>query len=164
MSRMVIAIVCVTALLGGCSANLRQVSTRVDSVRVDELTDQGVRVLVTLVAENPNNIPLPIVKAKYKVTLAGISGGVSGGKPGGRSGGWGEFTFTDLPKATLPAHGTQTITLPAAFALNGGNAAGVSYKVAGQLTYEPPGEIRKLLTEYNVPLPSASFKDEGRLP
>jgi LEA14-like dessication related protein len=152
MSRMVIAIVCVTALLGGCSANLRQVSTRVDSVRVDELTDQGVRVLVTLVAENPNNIPLPIVKAKYKVTLAGISGG------------GGEFTFTDLPKATLPAHGTQTITLPAAFALNGGNAVGVSYKVAGQLTYEPPGEIRKLLTEYNVPLPSASFKDEGRLP
>ncbi len=134
-------------MLGGCSANLRQVTTRVDSVRIDEQTDQGVRVLVTVVAENPNDVPLPIVKARYKVELSGAD----------------TFTFLELPKATLPAHGTQTITLPAAFALDGANAADLSYRVAGHLTYEPPGEIRKLLTEYNVPLPSASFKDEGRL-
>ena len=147
MSRHVLVILCCVAMLGGCSANLRQVTTRVDSVRIDEQTDQGVRVLVTVVAENPNDVPLPIVKARYKV---GLSGG-------------GEFVFTELPKATLPAHGTQTITLPAAFALDGGSAAGASYQVTGQLTYEPPGEIRKLLTEYNVPLPSASFKDDGAL-
>ncbi len=151
MSRNVFVILCCLAMLGGCSANLRQVTTRVDSVRIDEQTDQGVRVLVTVVAENPNDIPLPIVKAKYRVSLAGLSGGGN------------EFAFIDLPKATLPAHGTQTITLPAAFALNSENAANLSYQVAGQLTYEPPGEIRKLLTEYNVPLPSASFKDDGAL-
>jgi LEA14-like dessication related protein len=147
MSRNVLVILCCLAVLSGCSANLRQVTTRVDSVQIDEQTEQGVRVLVTVVAENPNDMQLPIVKAKYKVTLAG----------------GGEFTFTDLPKATLPANGTQTITLPAAFALDGGDAAGTSYQVTGQLTYEPPGEIRKLLTEYNVPLPSAPFKDDGAL-
>jgi LEA14-like dessication related protein len=148
MSRTVLLGLCLTALLTGCNTNLRQVATRVDSVRIDERTDQGVRVLVTVIAENPNDIPLPIVKARYKVGLAG----------------GGEFAFTDLPKATIPAKGTQTITLPAAFALDGGDAVGRSYQVAGQLTYEPPGEIRKLLTEYNVPLPSASFKAQGALP
>lgn len=152
MGRMLIAIVCLAAVLGGCSSNLRQVTTRVDSVRIDDQTDQGVRVLVTVVAENPNDTPLPIVKARYEVSLTGGAGG------------GGAFAFTELPKATLPAHGTQMITLPAAFALNGGDAVGTSYEVAGQLTYEPPGEIRKLLTEYNVPLPTASFKDEGQLP
>lgn len=156
MSRNVFVILCCVAMFGGCSSNLRQVTTRVDSVRIDERTDQGVRVLVTIVAENPNDIPLPIVKARYKVSLSG-GAGISGG-------GGGEFAFTDLPKVTIPANGTQTITLPAAFALNGGDAAGRSYQVTGQLTYEPPGEIRKLLTEYNVPLPSASFKAEGALP
>ena len=147
MGRMVMTMICMAAVLGGCSANLRQVTARVDSVRIDDRTDQGVRVLVTVVAENPNDIPLPIVKAKYEVRVTGADA----------------FAFTDLPKATLPAHGTQTITLPAAFAFDGGNAVGASYRVDGQLTYEPPGEIRQLLTEYNVPLPSASFKDDGAL-
>jgi LEA14-like dessication related protein len=148
MGRMIMAVACFAAMLGGCSANLRQVTARVDSVQIDELTDQGVRVLVTVVAENPNDIALPIIRARYEVSLAG----------------GGTFAFTELPRATLPANGTQTITFPAAFALNGSNAAGTPYKVNGQLTYEPPGEIRKLLTEYNVPLPSASFKEDGRLP
>ncbi len=148
MGRMLLAMVCLTAVLGGCSSKLHQVTARVDSVRIDQQTDQGVRVLVTVVAENPNDTPLPVVRTRYSVSLAG----------------GGEFAFTELPKATLPANGTQTITLPAAFALNGADAVGTSYKVVGQLTYEPPGEIRKLLTEYNVPLPSASFKDEGQLP
>ena len=102
------------------------------------------RVLVTVFAENPNDVALPIVRAKYEVELAGAEA----------------FAFTDLPKATLPANGTQTINLPAAFATDGGSG---NYQVKGQLTYEPPGEVRKLLTEYGVPLPSASFKDNGTL-
>ncbi len=147
MNRMAWLVVCSLAVLTGCSSNLKPVTTRVDSVTVDERTEQGVRVLVTVIAENPNDVALPIVRARYEVDLAGAEA----------------FAFTELAKATLPAHGTQTITLPAAFATEGGGAAGQSYKVKGQLTYEPPGEIRKLLTEYGVPLPSASFKDDGAL-
>jgi len=147
MSRFGWLVVCSLALMTGCSSNLKPVKARVDSVTVDERTEQGVRVLVTVFAENPNDVPLPIVKARYQVEMAGAE----------------SFAFTELPKATLPANGTQTITLPAAFATEGGNAAGQLYKVKGQLTYEPPGEIRKLLTEYGVPLPSTAFKDGGEL-
>lgn len=140
-------VVCSLVVLTGCSSNLKPVISRVDSVTIDERTEQGVRVLVTVFAENPNDVPLPIVKARYQVEMAGAE----------------TFAFIELPKATLPAHGTQTITLPAAFATDGGNAAGQTYQVKGQLTYEPPGEVRKLLTEYGFPLPSASFKDGGEL-
>jgi len=147
MSRIGWIVMCSLAVLTGCSSNLKPVTTRVDSVTVDERTEQGVRVLVTVLAENPNDVALPIVRARYEVEMAGAE----------------TFAFTELPKATLPANGTQTITLPAAFATESGNAAGHSYQVKGQLTYEPPGEIRKLLTEYGVPLPSASFKDDGAL-
>lgn len=148
MARNMIGILCLTMALGGCGVNLRQVATRVDSVQIDEQTDEGVRVLVTVIAENPNDIPLPIVRAKYEVELAGAE----------------SFKFTDLPTATIPAHGTQTITLPAALAIAGGNVSGNQFKVTGSLIYEPPGEIRKLLTEYGVSLPAASFKAQGALP
>jgi len=148
MNRIVLVVLCLSAVLTGCKSNLRPVTARVDSVRVDDQTEEGVRVLVTVQAENPNDVPLPVVWLWYQVKLDG----------------GGEFTFTELPKVTLPAHGTQTITLPAAFALDGGDVLGRGYQVQGKATYEPPGEIRKLLTEYNVPLPSAPFKSEGSLP
>jgi len=148
MSRIVLVILCLSAGLGGCKSNLRPVSARVDSVRVDQTTDEGVRLLVTVQAQNPNNTPLPVTWLWYKVDLDG----------------GGEFEFTELPKVTLPAHGEQTITLPAAFTLDDLALMGRGYRVQGKATYEPPGEIRKLLTEYGVPLPSASFKDEGVLP
>ena len=148
MARNVIGIVCLAMVLGGCGVNLRQVATRVDSIQIDEQTDEGVRVLVTVVAENPNDIPLPIVQAKYEVEVVGAK----------------TFKFTDLPTATIPPHGTQTITLPAALAMSGGDASGHLYKITGSLVYEPPGEIRKLLTEYGVSLPAASFKSRGELP
>ncbi len=148
MVRNIIGIVCLALLVGGCTSNLKPVSARVDSVRIDEQTAEGVRVLVTVVAENPNDVPLPVVRAKYEVDLAGAE----------------PFKFTDLPAVSVPANGVQTVTLPAALAKGGGDAAGTSYRVSGGLIYEPPGEIRKLMTEYGIPLPSASFKDEGTLP
>ncbi len=148
MARMIMVLTCVLAALGGCSSNLRQVTARVDSVRVDEKTDEGVRVLVTVVAENPNDIPLPVVRAEYEVDMPDRE----------------TFSFTDLPGTTVPAKGKQVFTFPAAFArVESGNDAD-AYRVSGQLTYEPPGEIRKLLTDYSVPLPSAGFKSKGTLP
>ncbi len=150
MARNIIAILGLALMLGGCGVALQPVSTRVDSVQIDEQTDEGVRLLVTVIAENPNDIPLPIVRAKYQVELPGA--GVE------------TFKFTDLPMATMPAKGKQTITLPAAIAMSGGNATGQQVKVNGQLTYEPAGEIRKLMTEYGVPLPSSGFRSQGELP
>ncbi|GAB4107974.1 MAG: hypothetical protein Kow00105_13000 [Phycisphaeraceae bacterium] len=147
MWRMALGVCCLALTLVGCSSNLKQVIANVDAVRIDSTSDEGVRVLVTVTAENPNEVALPIVRAEYKVAL-------NGAQP---------FEFTDLPKATLPALGTQTLTFPAAFALNGKHEQH-TYQVEGRLIYEPPGEIRKLLTEYGVPLPSASFSDEGTLP
>jgi len=147
MARNAIVILCFALLLGGCASKLKPVAAHVDSVRVDERTAEGVRVLVMVVAENPNDVALPIVRAKYTVELPG-----AGAEP---------FRFTDLPMATIPANGVQTVTLPAALATDTVEAG--DYQVRGTLVYEPPGEIRKLLTEYGVPLPSASFKAQGAL-
>ena len=98
MARNIIAILGLALMLGGCGVALQPVSSRVDSVQIDEQTDEGMRLLVTVIAENPNDIPLPIVRAKYQVELPGA--GVE------------TFKFTDLPMATMPAKGKQTITLP----------------------------------------------------
>ena len=73
MSRIGWLVVCGLAVLTGCSSNLKPVTSRVESVTVDQRTEQGVRVLVTVFAENPNDVALPIVKARYGVPLPSTS-------------------------------------------------------------------------------------------
>ena len=128
----------------GCRAQPPEVA--VTGVRVDEATEQGSRVVFSLALRNPGADPLPIRRTHYTLEVDG--------RP---------FTFTDLAVATMPAEGVQTLSFPAAFSVPRERIAGASYRLSGAVVYEPPGELRDLLTDSRVPLPSVSFSDSGRL-
>ncbi|MCX5660035.1 MAG: LEA type 2 family protein [Planctomycetota bacterium] len=138
-------------LLGGCS-NFRTYDSPTASVvgvKLVKQTEQASRVEVTVALENPNDVPLPLTKSDYTVEL------------GGRS-----YSATDVPARTIPAHGRQEVMIPAVVTTAGGGGSGgpgSSYRVDGSITYEPPGEIRKLLTDSYIPLPSVSFTRSGQL-
>ena len=133
-------------LLAGCSFDAP--TARVVSVEPAAITDDGVRLLVTVELDNPNDVDVPLPWTQYKVKLDGSE----------------SFAFATLPAASLPPLGTQRVPLPAAFARRDTEAvAGRSYAVSGSVTYEPPGALRKLLTEYRIPLPTVGFADEGEL-
>ena len=131
----------------GCSiGKVKPPKVRVTNVRLAEQSDEGSVVLATLELENPNKVPLPLPRNKYKVTVAGKT-----------------FEFNDKPQRTLPASGVQTIEMPASFTTAGRDLAGASYEVSGAVRYNPPGQFRRLLTESGIPLPDVSYSQRGRL-
>lgn len=139
----------------GCAFDdgLAPPSASVESVRVIEQTTEGSRLEVLIRMENPNLTSLPLPSVTFTLNLQGI----------------GTFAFTDTPHVTLPAKrndgehgpGIQFLRLPAAIATKGKDAHGAAYRVNGSIIYEPPGEIRKLLTDSNVPLPTMNFSKSG---
>ncbi len=143
------------SVLSGCAIddNLIPPSASVEHVRVIDQSAQGSRLEVLVRMENPNVVALPLPSATFTLTLQGI----------------GTFSFTDTPHVTLPAKrtdgefgpGVQFLKLPAAVATNGKDTHGAGYRVNGSIIYEPPGEIRKLLTESRVPLPTMNFSKSG---
>ena len=128
--------------------------TKVTAVKVTERTDEGARIEITVELTNPGDVALALVSAGYTVRVGGAA----------------PVTFSSQPNRTLPAGGSQTVTLPAVLALSGGTSGGgepartlPGVVVTGSIVYEPPGEIRQLLTESKVPLPSAQFRYRGQL-
>ena len=137
-------------LCPGCGLlwSVEQPRARVTEVALEDQSDHGARILVSVALSNPNDVALPLVNAGYTMRVNGAS----------------EATYADLPNRTLPALGQQIVTLPVGLSLGSGTSPrGASYLVHGSGTYEPPGEIRKLLTEARVPLPSTSFSASGTL-
>lgn len=130
----------------GCSSNLTNPTTRVTGARVVQHSEQGTRVEVEIELTNPNTTPLPLIKSDYTVST---------GK--GQA-----YHATERLNRTLPSRGKQTITLPAVFT-GGADTGESSYSVTGSVSYEPPGEMRKLLTESRYPLPSVSVSGSGVL-
>lgn len=127
----------------GCTNNLASPVARVSDVRVVQQTDQGSRVEVDVELTNPNSTPLPLVRSSYTVS----------------AGAGQAYHSTERLNRTLPGKGKQVVTLPAVFT----GAVGGSYNVSGGVTYEPPGEMRKLLTESYYPLPSVGFSGSGSM-
>ncbi|MEX0652790.1 MAG: LEA type 2 family protein [Phycisphaeraceae bacterium] len=134
------------AWLAGCQTT-RAPRAEVRSVAVTEQTAEGARIEVVVQVHNPNDVALPVRSAAYDVTVDQA----------------GTFTFTDQPPVTLPPRGEQTITLPAAFVRSDEPLVGRPVRVAGRLRYQPPGEIRQLMTDYWIPLPSLSFDRQATL-
>lgn len=122
------------------------------TVSIVEQTGEGARLLVSLELTNPNAIALPLHKAVYTVTVAGVAAGAGGA-----------VTMEDVTSLTLPANGTQKLKYPLAIVTDGQGIAGASYTVSGTVEYEPPGEVRKLLTESGVSLPKVRFSGAGEL-
>jgi LEA14-like dessication related protein len=140
-------------LWGGCSIRpprYHHVTTpqaEVQSVAVTQVTQEGARVEVTVELHNPNDMALPLRVSRYTLRIESI----------------GEMRLTDLPPVTIPARGSRRVVLPTAIATDGHPLQGHAYSFEGTVTYEPPGEIRKVMTESGVPLPSAAFRGQGTL-
>lgn len=131
-----------TLCLAGCG--LTPPTADVTEARVDAATPEGSRVVFTVTLQNANDVPLPIRRTNYTVTLGTQS-----------------FEFTDLAAATIPANGAQVVVIPAAFAVPEAGLSGAAYELRGHVTYEPPGEVRDLLTDSGVPLPRVGFVERG---
>lgn len=137
-------LIAVAASLGGC-ATVETPTIEVVNVRVAEQTGEAARIEALVELTNPNDTPLPLTSASYTLSV-GSAGSVS---------------LDDFPNRTLPALGKQTVLLPASVRTNGANLKGAAYTVSGSVTYEPPGEMRKILTESGIPLPWVDFSKSG---
>ncbi len=126
---------------------IRQPEVEIVAVNLTEQTEQGARIEVTARLTNPNEVALPL--KRYHLTFDADH------RPA--------VTFRDLSNRTLPAQGEQLVVMPLALATGAGNLTDGAYRVSGWIHYEPPGEIRRLLTESGIPLPSAAFRKEGAL-
>lgn len=124
-------------------------AVHVDNVQVT-LLEQGAdgarfSVAVTLTNTNKFDMVMP---------LAGCTLHIDGFEP---------YEFESIPPAALIADDTQTIVLYAAVATNGADAQGRPFRVSGYFKYRPPGEIKAVIHEIGMPLPSANFKTQGRV-
>jgi hypothetical protein len=115
--------------------------TEVRAVRMIESSGEAGRYQIVVHLRNPNDLPLPIAHAGYQLRV-------------------GERVSDDnfIPPATVPAKGQMTIELPTA--LPDGAPDG-SYEVSGSMSFRPEGEIRRVLYQLGVPLPSVPFEGSG---
>ncbi|MEM7683122.1 MAG: hypothetical protein AAF288_14315 [Planctomycetota bacterium] len=125
-------------------------TAKVVAVTPVERTPDAVRLVVTLRIENQANVELPLREASY--TVRGPSGA--------------SRTTRARVFATAPPNGEQLIQLPASVRTPPTAATGTTeepvYRASGTVTYEPPGEFRRLLTESAIPLPAVRFAGTGR--
>lgn len=117
------------------------------SLQVTEQTDTGFRVEAVVELTNENRVPLPLLDIHYKIEVDKV----------------GSISVLDDANRTIPAHGKQRVILPASFAWQGPAPGGASWTVSGKVQYDPPGELRQILTETKVPLPVTHFKEAGKI-
>lgn len=137
-----LALALAVAGVAGC---VRDPRVRVTDVSLARQSPEGGRVEVILTLENPNDVPLPLVNAKYSVSLVGTE----------------TFAVKENLNLTLPAGGTQTVKLTAAFP--GQPLQGRPFTVSGRIAYRPPATLLERLLEENLPLPKAGFHRSGKL-
>ena len=147
VGRFLVALVGLCFVLPGCSnvGVIHQPDIKLESVKVTQTSPEGSRVECTVILENPNEVPLPLVYASYQIMVDGLS-----------------FELADKTNRTLPAKGSQTVVLPAAFASTSDLHA-KAFTFNTTVRYQPPGQFRKLLTESGIPLPSTSLSSQGQL-
>ncbi len=148
-----LTLLCLLISSGGCKAiasltSIKNPTAKVTAVELAEQSAQGAVVRVTVQIENTNGVALPIITNQYTFVVAGM-------KP---------FVFLDKPKRTLPGRRMQTLELVAAFDTGGKDVTGAAYRVSGKLEYQPPGQIRRIMTDSGIPLPSVSYAASGKIP
>ncbi len=141
----------------GCRSTdkIEQPFVRVLGMAVVGHTPDGVRLELTLLVENPNFVPLPLIGCNYNVTIDGV----------------GQSAFADHPHRTVPAgletggnrFGKQTLRLPVTIGYHGTSLKGTAYRVNGTVVYDPPGQIDKILAESHLKRPQISFRGAGRI-
>ena len=122
----------------------------VESVRVVDQTDDGLRLEAVVRIRNPNEVGLAAQRGSVWFELEGL-------RP---------YEARMEPTIALPPSGERLWRVPVAVAKPspGWSAGGRSYKMEVELRFVPPGELREILTESGVPLPWLSATARGRLP
>ncbi len=115
------------------------------AVQLTEKTAEAAKFEVVVTLENPNAVALPLISSEFTLRVNGHS----------------LMSFEDQLHITLPANGTQVVHLQGVMVLASELNAQSNYVVNGTIAYEPPGEIRKIMTESKVRLPSFGFHGEG---
>lgn len=147
----------------GCQSSdqVEPPQAQVAIVRLIEQTPQAAKLEIELNLANPNLVALPVIQCDYTLKLT----------EGQASNAAAAHTFTDQLHHTLPGGvkeggsriGRQTVTLPATVPAAAYDLKGAWYDVQGTISYEPPGEVPKLLHEFNGRLPTFHFKGSGRV-
>ena len=139
-----ICLLLLTLLFTGC-IGIDRPEVQVTSIRLDETSSGGGRILFDLLVNNPNDEALPMPTVSYKVDVVGA----------------GSFRFTDRPYAAVPSEGVVRFTM--ASAVRGVNLQGKRVDVDGTILFEPTGELRRIFYDNNYPLPRSSFSGRGVL-
>ncbi len=133
------------ALAGGACSSYQDPNLRVTDVAVRSRSAEAMVVEFTVVAENPNEVPLPLKQLTYTVSVDG--------KP--------VFSGLRSPETTLRRFGTQELKFPAVIAGTDAPAAGSAWcRVSGEMAYTTPGELAQVLFESDVRRPTVGFVDE----
>lgn len=147
-----------TAGLVGCGALGGKPSARVVDAALVEQTDEGSRIEFVVELDNPRAENYPLASVWYAIDVEDA----------------GTFRFTEYPIEALPGRGSSVGSadgeampgrqrLRLAGALPATGLAGRRWTVTGAVAYKPGGEIREILTDSGVPLPTAPFRGEGTL-
>jgi len=136
-----------TLVLSGCGYSAP--TLRVAEIRLHERTSEGMVVMVSIDADNRNEVELPLRDVSYTVTL---DNGLS-------------FSGTRSPEASLRRLGTQRFRFPAVFAFPEGAAPSgpLAVSVSGRLSYTAPGRLAQDLFDAGIRRPGASFRGEGQV-
>ena len=128
----------------GC-IGIESPDVQVTSIRLDDTSTGGGRILFDLLVTNPNDEELPMPTVSYRVDVVGA----------------GAFEFTDRPYAATPENGEVRLTF--ASAVRGVNLEGKAVEVDGTVIFEPKGELRRVFYDNQYPLPSSSFAGQATL-
>lgn len=113
------------------------------TVRLVEQSSEGASYRIEVTLQNPNDVDLPLRSAQYQLAVGETS----------------SPTMSANPHRTLAANARQMVELTVALPQPPSGA----WRCQGSITFEPPGEIRKIMTDSHVPLPSVNFTGEGTL-
>ncbi|MBL4699934.1 MAG: hypothetical protein JKX85_01625 [Phycisphaeraceae bacterium] len=148
-----LACLCLMLGLSGCQAykafkspDLKPLVIQTVDVKLALQSSEAAKFEVTLLINNPNNTPLPLVNSEFVLDVSGH----------------GKCVTQYVLHRTVPANGTQTVTVPVVIVTREQVTATTGYVVKGVVSYVPPGEFRKLMTESKVPLPVVMFEAEGQ--
>jgi len=132
--------------LAACSGTQAPTIT-LESAGVAGRTDEGVVLNFGLLADNPNDDPLPLQDVEYELFLDGKR----------------VFAGTRSAEATVRRFGVQRFTLPAVVpAASGAPLTGTApYRLVGKITYIAPGALAEALFDIDVIRPTTPLGAEG---
>ena len=126
--------------------SLQSMTIKTVEVKLVEQSDEAARFDVTITIANPNTTPLPLGVATVDLEVQDH----------------GKASTRYLLHRTVPANAEQTATVPVVIVTKTPVSAGTQYGSRGTVSYQPPGEFRKIMTDSKVPLPTVTFNTTGQ--